>query len=505
MENKKPIFVINDLKKYFPLKKKSMFSKEQLYVRANDGINLTVYEGETLGIVGESGCGKSTFGRTVLQLYDQTEGNTRYYGQSIDEIAPQYIINILKDLPNAIVRFEKNRQIRRDLRTKIETANGESLVKLQTELKKIDKKIDEYFDNSVKILGGLALSDDLPGVSKVYLDWFVKEQELIKIKNKMNKINVKFEADDKIVDKNSSKFTKYQAKISQLSIKADEKQAEILKIEVVIDQLRSVTCSNPKFEKYEQRKDLGIDLTKLTKEEMRKVRKDMQIIFQDPYSSLNPRFTVGQIISEGLVAHGNYEDGSEKLEKYVIEIMDKCGLSPYMIHRYPHQFSGGQRQRIGIARALALSPKVIVCDEAVSALDVSIQSQVINLLKDLKEQQNLTYLFITHDLSVVKYISDRICVMYLGNIVELATSEEIFENVQHPYTEALLSVIPTTDGANKREMILLEGDIPSPINPPKGCKFHTRCRHCMDICKQDTPELIEIVPGHFVACHLRSK
>lgn len=183
--------------------------------------------------------------------------------------------------------------------------------------------------------------------------------------------------------------------------------------------------------------------------------------------------------------------------------MDKCGLEAYFIHRYPHQFSGGQRQRIGIARALALNPKFIVCDEAVSALDVSIQSQVLNLLQELKETQNLTYLFISHDLSVVKYISDRIGVMYLGNMVESARSEDIFRNPLHPYTEALLNAIPTTDIHNK-ELQILEGDIPSPVNPPRGCKFHTRCKYAMEKCKCERPEWVEIEPEHFVACHLRS-
>jgi len=237
---------------------------------------------------------------------------------------------------------------------------------------------------------------------------------------------------------------------------------------------------------------------------MRLLRRDLQIVFQDPYSSLNPRMTVGQIIGEGLLAHGFFKKNDAEMQDYVMKIMEDCGLSGYMLHRYPHQFSGGQRQRIGIARALALKPKFVVCDEAVSALDVSIQSQVINLLLDLKEKEDLTYLFISHDLSVVKYISDRIGVMYLGNLVELCDSEEMFKNPLHPYTEALMSAIPTTE-EEQTEAILLEGDIPSPIRPPKGCKFHTRCPKCMDICKQVIPEFIEYEKDHFVACHLRKK
>ena len=245
----------------------------------------------------------------------------------------------------------------------------------------------------------------------------------------------------------------------------------------------------------------GKDISHLGPNELLPYRKSMQMIFQDPYSSLNPRMTVGQIIGEGLLAHGIFKKNDEKMQAYVMEVMEKCGLAPYMIHRYPHQFSGGQRQRIGIARALALKPRFVVCDEAVSALDVSIQSQIVNLLKDLGSEDNLAYLFISHGLSVVKYISDRIGVMYLGNIVELAESQEMFDHPTHPYTEALLSAIPTTDVDSNREMIPLEGDIPSPVHPPKGCKFHTRCRYCTEICKNVTPQFEEVEPGHFVACH----
>ena len=244
-----------------------------------------------------------------------------------------------------------------------------------------------------------------------------------------------------------------------------------------------------------------IDLKKLSKEEMRVLRKDLQLIFQDPYSSLNPRMTVGQIIGEGLVSHGVFKRGDPAMRDYIFKVMEDCGLVTYMFGRYPHQFSGGQRQRIGIARSLALNPAFVVCDEAVSALDVSIQSQILNLLSDLKEKQNLTYLFITHDLSVVKYISDRIGVMYLGNMVELAPTEELFANTLHPYTEALLSAIPVVDEEDKRERILLEGDIPSPVNPPSGCKFHTRCRYCQQKCKEEVPEWTDVGNNHYVACH----
>ncbi|MCL2124673.1 MAG: ATP-binding cassette domain-containing protein [Oscillospiraceae bacterium] len=234
---------------------------------------------------------------------------------------------------------------------------------------------------------------------------------------------------------------------------------------------------------------------------MRRQRRYLQVIFQDPYSSLNARFSVGQIISESLVAHKIFGRGSRQLEEYTLNIMEKCGLQHYFLHRYPHQFSGGQRQRIGIARALAPQPKFVVCDEAVSALDVSIQSQIINLLLDLKESSNLTYLFISHDLSTVKFISDRVAVMYLGNIVELGDSDKIFSEPLHPYTNVLLEAIPTTEEASQKELQVIEGDVPSPINPPPGCKFHTRCRYVTDVCKSEPPEFRELRPRHWVACH----
>lgn len=244
----------------------------------------------------------------------------------------------------------------------------------------------------------------------------------------------------------------------------------------------------------------GMSVFDLPKSEMRSLRTKMQIIFQDPYSSLNPRMTVGEIVGEALKQH-KIAKGSKLLEK-VVDITEKCGLSDYHIKRYPHEFSGGQRQRICIARALALNPQFIVADEPVSALDVSIQSQIINLLKDLQQEMELTYLFISHDLSVVKYISDKVGVMYLGQIVEFAHKNELFENPLHPYTKALLSAIPVTDHTKKTKRIILEGDIPSPAKPPLGCRFHTRCPYTFEKCKIEAPEYRNVGKNHFVSCHL---
>ena len=244
----------------------------------------------------------------------------------------------------------------------------------------------------------------------------------------------------------------------------------------------------------------GVDINKLNKNEKKEFTKRAQIIFQDPYSSLSPRLPVGEIIGEAVREH-NLVPKSEYAD-YVTKIMDDCGLQSYHKDRYPHEFSGGQRQRICIARALALNPEFVVCDEPVSALDVSVQAQIINLLKELQEKRNLTYLFISHDLSVVEHISDTIGVMYLGGLVETGTTSDIFANPLHPYTEALFSAIPMPDPDLKRNRIILEGNIPSPANPPKGCKFHTRCRKCMEICKNQVPEVKDMGNGHKVRCHL---
>lgn len=242
------------------------------------------------------------------------------------------------------------------------------------------------------------------------------------------------------------------------------------------------------------------EVTKLSPQQLRKLRRDMQMIFQDPFASLNPRHTVEKILEEPLIVHGI--GSKEERRKKVREMLEVVGLSSYHAKRYPHQFSGGQRQRIGIARALMTKPKLIIADEPVSALDVSIQAQVLNLLEDLQKEFGLTYIFIAHDLGVVRHISDRVGVMYLGRMVELANSEDVYRNPKHPYTQALLEAVPIPDPEYKKEKQLLSGDLPSPSNPPAGCAFHTRCQACMDICKTTKPQWKEVEQGHYVACHL---
>jgi oligopeptide transport system ATP-binding protein len=321
----RPLLEVRGLKMHFPIYEGMFVRREKARVRAVDGLTFTVYEGETLGLVGESGCGKSTTGRAILQLYDPTEG------------------------------------------------------------------------------------------------------------------------------------------------------------EVVFD---------------------GADLTKLSPKEMLERRKHLQMIFQDPYASLNPRMTVGDIIAEPLKVHG-VASGQDRV-RIVQELMETVGLDPRYVRRYPHEFSGGQRQRIGIARALATRPRFIVCDEPISALDVSIQAQIMNLLEDLQAEYGLTYLFIAHDLAAVRHISDRIAVMYLGHMVELANGDELYDLPLHPYTQALISAVPIPDPEVEatRKRVVLEGDVPSPIDPPSGCVFHTRCPYAWGRCSKESPATHEPSPGHYVACHL---
>ena len=324
MQKNQVLVEVKDLKKYFPITRGIIFQRHVGDIKAVDGISFHIRQGETLGLVGESGCGKSTTGRTILQLYRPTAGEV-------------------------------------------------------------------YFE--------------------------------------------------------------------------------------------------------------GEDLTALKGNALRRMRQRMQMIFQDPYASLNPRMTVGSIVGEPLEVHG-VARGVEKRER-VQELLRLVGLNPYFVNRYPHEFSGGQRQRIGVARALALNPSFIVCDEPISSLDVSIQAQVVNLLEDLQEQFGLTYLFIAHDLSMVRHISDRVAVMYLGKVVELTDRDSLYENPLHPYTEALLSAVPIPDPIveERRQRIILEGDVPSPANPPQGCNFNTRCPVAMDVCHQEEPEFKEVEDGHWVACY----
>ncbi|NLY53105.1 MAG: ATP-binding cassette domain-containing protein [Firmicutes bacterium] len=494
MENKKVLIRIQNLTKHFPIKKKSIFQREQLFVQANDNITLDIYEGETFGLVGESGCGKSTLGRVILQLYPPTSGTTLYYGRTLEDFKPRYVRRTIVRLPQIVADYKR---VCRELQIDLLAAN-------ELELNRRLRRVRSRYQDAVRIAGGLVIADDLQLVSRVLLEEYeasgvqfplAKELEDLALqRDTLLALPDKGEEENKLLAECEKRIAEITPKLATANSVLEEKRA-------ALQELRQRYADRPGFAEVDELRDNGIDLTQLTAGEMRVLRRELQVIFQDPYSSLNPRLTVGQIISEALTAHKIFKSGSRALEQFVLDIMDKCGLQHYMLHRYPHQFSGGQRQRIGIARALAVQPKFVVCDEPVSALDVSIQSQIINLLLDLKEQNDLTYLFISHDLSVVKFISDRIGVMYLGTLVELTRSDEIFERPLHPYTKALLEAIPTTEDEPKKELAVIQGDIPSPINPPSGCRFHTRCKYATEKCQEVEPEWRELYPGHFVACH----
>lgn len=504
MENseKKPLISIRNLKQYFPLKKKGEF------VKANDGISIDIYPGETFGLVGESGCGKSTLGRTILQFYKQTEGRTIYYGRSIEEEAPKYVEKTIRNYGKLSLRLKELREKAEEEQKKYDSLDEKTKMVEADKLVETKRNAEKAFLDLAGVFGGFMTVDDIEPVRALLLE---KYRFCLRLKQESEKL-----ADAKLIladteyrykDKKDSadakaKISQAQSKVSDVEKASDDLRKQIAEKDAKLQALRDKYKGNKKFEECEKYREDGIDLARLEYNEMRLLRCDLQMIFQDPYSSLNPRMTVGQIIGEGMIAHHMFRKEDARMQEQVLKVMNDCGLAPYFIHRYPFEFSGGQRQRVGIARSLAVNPRFVVCDEAVSALDVSIQSQVINLLKDLKDQQSLTYMFITHDLSVVKYISDRIGVMYLGVMVELASSDDIFAHQYHPYTKALLEAIPTiTEEGNHKKLQVLEGDIPSPVHPPKGCKFHTRCKYCTEICEHVTPQWEEAAPGHFVACH----
>lgn len=477
----KTLLKVENLQKYFPINKSSIFQRKVEYVKANKDISLDILKGETLGIVGESGCGKSTFGRTLIQLYEQTGGVTLYYGDTIEAMMPAYVKEVYKSVPTLMTSYFEDEA---NLNTLIERVDALHIDEDIESLRVARNAFELKYGNALRLVGGLLLHPNLNLVRDILVEKYTVGTKLSKTKRDLEFESFRLDIAGKETSKKKEDLTKTLAEI----------QKEMDAVNTKLVSTKDAVRGHEAYRRLEDKRDTGIDISKLDKEEMRHLRKDLQIIFQDPYSSLDPRFTVGNIIGEGLVAHGIFESAkADGYQEYIEDIMEKCGLDRSFIHRYPHQFSGGQRQRIGIARALALKPKFIVCDEAVSALDVSIQSQVINLLQDLKDEHNLTYLFITHDLGVVRYISDRIGVMYFGRMVELAPAEEIFSNPQHPYTKQLLAAIPRMEKDQAEIEKLLA----------KSTNTNFDFQGFLETGEADK-EWYEVNPGHFVACRILS-
>ena len=518
--NSKIILEVKGLKKYFPLQR-DLFGRPKVNLRAVDDVSFKLEAGKTIGVVGESGCGKTTLGRTILQLYDTTGGKSLYYGHTLEDALPKYYIDGIKKIPALALKYnnlkvkvtellkefsdyssyEINDElvlsdytnilnvIKNDISLLDKESNKEQIKKLNKVVGYLEKLVNVLDEASV-ISGGLILADPTKA-KELLVKKVVKENELYKAYVKKEKISKKLGKSND--ENNQSQLNVIEEEINSIALELEKYNEELIEFKNNINQ-------SPLYLDLEARREKGLDLARLTKSEMRSLRTEIQLIFQDPYSSLPPRMTIGSILTEPVQVHQIVD--KENVSEHVHKVMKMCGLQPQYYDRYPHEFSGGQRQRICIARALVVNPKLVICDEPVSALDVSIQAQIINLLKELQNNLGLTYMFISHDLSVVKYITDSIIVMYLGNMMEIGDTKDIFQNPLHPYTQALFSAVPVPDPEAKMNRIILKGDIPSPANPPKGCKFHTRCEKCMGVCKFKTPKFIQYDDNHLVACHL---
>lgn len=521
MMERTPLIEARKIKKYFRVNRNQE-------LKALDDISFVLNRGDKFAVVGESGCGKSTLGKVLLRLHEASSGAMIYYGKTLSDLNPAYVRKEVIKLPEyqkkaqefyqvSVKMEEKLKKLKRDLaETDPEGTTSESrkhkalekeIWKLEYGIKEARKNSSRQLREGAKTCGSLILVQEIQEVKALYLEAANILGQVYQLKEKLRK-----EEERCLGIPEGEALMQCHANILKLE---DEIQAARKIGNGYLDKAQEYKGKNvlpvherAQFKHYQDRLDRhlidNIDLTKLTNSEMRKQRRDMQMIFQDPAASLDPRMTIGQIIEEGLVIHTNYD--AIQRRKIALELLVKVGLKEAYYNSYPNTLSGGQKQRVGIAKALALRPDFMILDESVSALDVSVQAQILTLLEELHEELDLTYLFITHDLGVVKHFCDRIMVMYLGYNFEYGSANKIFKNPLHPYTESLLASVPRLKKKGEEEMEeIIRGEIPSPINVPSGCSFHTRCPKAFDTCKQVKPKLVLIEEDHAVACHLFSK
>jgi len=519
-EERKKLLELRKLKKYFPVRR-------GVSIKAVEDVSFSIYEGEKFGVVGESGCGKSTLGRVILQLYPQTSGACIYYGQTLYEMCPQYLskeiahiteyqkkagefyqkslalqrkADALKVEVDALSAGGSDKEVRRD--TKLQKRISE----LEFQAHELRKDASRQLREGSRTVGSLILCKDLPKVQEIFTEAQRETESASAAIKKYWELN-KQAAEAELAGK-ADPVVKEKMAAARAEAAAHRDAARALRKKAFDDYrgrdilpITERTQDKAYQEKLDGNYETGINLGKLTRSEMRALRREMQMIFQDPAASLDPRQTVGKSIEEVFVI--NTDLSPQVRREKTMELLEKVGLKREHYWSYPNTLSGGQKQRVGIARAIALDTKFVVLDESVSALDVSVQAQILQLLQNLSEEKHLTYFFITHDLGVVKHFCDRILVMYLGNVCELADSKALFHNPLHPYTKSLLAAVPRLRvGQEHSTESVLEGDVPSAMNPPKGCPFHTRCGECMEVCSQEKPPVVEVEPGHFVACHL---
>lgn len=527
---KKVILQLRKLKKNFPIKR-------GVLLRALNDVSFSIYEGEKFGVVGESGCGKSTLGRVILQLYKQTSGSCVYYGKSFEDINPAYVKKEIAKLPEYQKKAGEfyNESVKIDLKiSELESQkasfDAEGNSKDAKKQDKISKKIDllSYKSKELKknasrqlregsrTVGSLILCKNIKEIQTLFEQSYAHTTKVHNLLEEMKKADANYQ--ESIVESATPKTEASRKKSASLKSKLTQLEENAAKNREKARELRTqafayrntnilpiteLTNQQEYRDKLDNNYESGINLSKLTNHEMRPIRKEMQMIFQDPAASLDPRQSIGSAIEE--VFKINSEYSRDVRREKTMELLEKVGLKREYYYSFPHVLSGGQKQRVGIARAIALNTNFVVLDEAVSALDVSVQAQVLQLLQDLSDEYHLTYFFITHDLGVVKHFCDRILVMYLGNTCELGNSKDLFSTPLHPYTKSLLASVPRPTVHRDREMDeILQGEVPSATNPPKGCPFHTRCTSCMDVCRSVRPTYTEALPNHFVACHLFS-